>query len=99
MFRTLFSPPVLEFAVAVEVLGTKVGPPVGIAVGMATVVAIAGATVAGKPALTSAACKVLLALASFIVTVEASRFVIAIVVIATPAARIRRPVMVMCRYN
>jgi hypothetical protein len=93
MFRPLTVPPV-------SVLGTKIGPPVGIAVGMPTAVAVADATVAGKPALTSAACTVLLALASFIATVEASRFVaVAIVVIATPAARIRRPVMVVCRYN
>jgi hypothetical protein len=81
----------LEFVVAVEILG--------IAVGMATAVAVADDTVAGKPALTSAACRVFLALVSFTATVEASRFVIAIVVIATPAARIRRPVMIACRYN
>jgi hypothetical protein len=90
----------MEFVVAVEILGIKVGPPVGIAVGMPTAVAVADATVAGKPALTSAACTVLLALVSFTATVGASRFVtVAIVVIATPTARIRRPVMIACRYN
>jgi hypothetical protein len=85
----------LESTVAVE----KVGSPVGIVVGMASAVAVADDTVARKPALTSAACTVLLALVSFIATVEASRFVTAIVVIATPAARIRRPEMIVYRYN
>jgi hypothetical protein len=71
------------------------GDNVGLSVGLATVTAVAGPTLAaGKPAATSAACTVLVALVSLAATVVAFRFVSdTIVVMTTPAIRIRGPVI------
>jgi hypothetical protein len=82
------------------VLATKVGLKVGGAEGLAILAAVAGATVAGKPALISAVCTVLTALVNFVPTVAAFKFVtVTTVVITTPATRIRRPIMIIYIQN
>jgi hypothetical protein len=93
--QTTCLPLSLESALTVEVLGTKVG----LAVGLANIAAVAGATDAENPASTSAACTVFTALVSFVATVAAFKFVVVTrVVIITPANRIRRPIVIICIY-
>jgi hypothetical protein len=79
--------------VAAGVLGIKVG----IALGLASILAVAGPTDAENPALISAASTVFAASVSFVATLAPLMFVtVTTVVMTTPATRIRMPMMIIC---